>query len=48
MRHVFYAIGHYRSGVLLAPLTAQLLADLVLDGREGPDLALVRPARVGL
>ncbi len=48
MRHVFYAIGHYRSGVLLAPLTAHLLADLVLEAREGPELALVRPARIGL
>ena len=34
MRGVFYATGHYRNGVLLAPLTASLVADLVLDGRE--------------
>ena len=47
-RQVFYATGHYRNGVLLAPLTATLIADLVLDGRQGPDLALVRPARLGL
>lgn len=48
MRQVFYATGHYRNGVLLAPLTASLLADLLLDGREGAELALVRPARLGL
>lgn len=48
LRNVFYAIGHYRNGVLLAPLTAQILADLVLEGRERPELTLVRPARVGL
>ena len=48
MPHVFYATGHYRNGVLLAPLTARLMADLVLDGRTGDDLALVRPARLGL
>jgi glycine oxidase len=48
MRGVFYATGHYRNGVLLAPLTASLVADLVVDGREGPELALVRPARLGL
>ena len=48
MRHVFYATGHYRNGVLLAPLTAALVADLVLDGREGPELASLRPARLGL
>jgi glycine oxidase len=48
MRNVFYATGHYRNGVLLAPLTARLIADLVLDGREGAELALVRPDRLGL
>ena len=48
MRHVFYATGHYRNGVLLAPLTAAMVADLVLDGVQRPELALVSPARVGL
>ena len=47
-RHVFHASGHYRNGVLLAPLTAALVADLLLDGRERPELALVRPDRLGL
>ena len=48
MPGVYYALGHYRNGVLLAPLTASLVADLVLEGRERPELALVRPARFGL
>jgi glycine oxidase len=48
MRGVYYATGHYRSGVLLAPLTAAMIADLVLDGRERAELALVRPDRFGL
>jgi len=48
MRGVFYATGHHRNGVLLAPLTASLVADLVLAGRERPELALVRPDRFGL
>jgi len=48
MRHVFYAAGHYRNGVLLAPLTAALMADLLLDGRDSAELALVRPDRLGL
>ena len=43
-----YATGHYRNGVLLAPLTARLVADLVLDGREDPLLAAVAPARFGV
>lgn len=48
MRGVFYATGHYRNGVLLAPLTAVMLADLVLDGRARSELGLVRPDRFGL
>ncbi len=48
MPRVFHATGHYRNGVLLAPLTAALVADLVLDGREDAALEHVRPARFGL
>jgi glycine oxidase len=48
MRGVYYAAGHYRNGVLLSPLTAKLVADLVLDGRRAPELELVRPDRFGL
>jgi glycine oxidase len=48
MPRVVYATGHYRNGVLLAPLTASLVADLVVDGHEGPGMELMRPARVGL
>jgi glycine oxidase len=48
MPQVFYAGGHYRNGVLLAPLTAGLVADLVLEGRVAPELEAMRPARFGL
>jgi glycine oxidase len=48
MPGVYYATGHYRNGVLLAPLTAVMVADLILNGRERDDLALVRPERFGL
>ena len=48
MRGVYYATGHYRNGVLLAPFTALAIADLILDGRERPELALVTPGRLGL
>lgn len=48
MRGVFYATGHYRNGVLLAPLTAVMMADLILDGQKRPELELVRPSRFGL
>jgi glycine oxidase len=48
MPGVYYATGHYRNGVLLAPLTAKLVSDLVLDGKRDLDLELVRPDRFGL
>jgi glycine/D-amino acid oxidase-like deaminating enzyme len=48
MPGVYYATGHYRNGVLLAPLTAKLVADLVIEGRRDPDLELVRPDRFGM
>jgi glycine oxidase len=48
MRHVFYATGHYRNGILLAPLTASLVADLLLEARTSPELEIMRPSRFGL
>ena len=44
---LMYATGHYRNGVLLAPLTALLVADAMLDGRTDPMLDVVRPSRFG-
>jgi glycine oxidase len=44
---LFYATGHFRNGILLAPLTAQLIADLVLDGHDDPVLAGASPQRFG-
>lgn len=41
-----YATGHYRSGILLAPITADAVADLVLDGRTAVPVAAMRPGRV--
>ncbi len=36
---LYYATGHYRNGILLAPATARALAELVLGGRTSYDLA---------
>jgi glycine oxidase len=44
---VMYATGHYRNGVLLAPLTAQLVADAVLEHRIDPMMELTSPQRFG-
>jgi glycine oxidase len=48
MPGVFYATGHYRNGVLLAPWTASVVADLVLEKGRSSELDLVRPDRFGM
>ena len=47
MPTLVYATGHYRNGVLLAPLTAQLVADAMLEDRMDPMLECVNPGRFG-
>jgi glycine oxidase len=47
MPGLIYATGHYRNGVLLAPLTARAVADLVLDNRDDPLLTPASPQRFG-
>jgi glycine oxidase len=42
-----YATGHFRNGVLLAPLTARVVADLVLENREDAELHTASPQRFG-
>lgn len=42
-----YAIGHYRNGVLLSPLTARLVADTILDNRMDAIMPLIAPSRFG-
>jgi glycine/D-amino acid oxidase-like deaminating enzyme len=41
----FAATGHYRDGILLAPITARVMADLLVDGSCGHDLAAFSPNR---
>jgi glycine oxidase len=45
--NLMYATGHFRNGVLLCPLTAQLVADAVLDDVVDPVLAATSPGRFG-
>jgi glycine oxidase len=47
MPDVMYATGHYRNGVLLSPITAQLVANALLEKRVDPALAVFSPARFG-
>jgi glycine oxidase len=45
--NLMYATGHFRNGILLAPLTADLVARAILDGGVDPMLELTRPQRFG-
>jgi glycine oxidase len=42
---VVMATGHYRNGVLLAPLTADLVTRLIVDNESDPALAVTSPDR---
>ena len=42
---LIHASGHYRNGVLLAPITAKLVGDLIIEGREDPALRDFRADR---
>lgn len=45
---VFYATGHYRNGILLAPVTGELIARAMVDHVVGPSLNMFSPDRFGL
>jgi len=45
---LFYATGHYRNGILLAPVTGELIAEAVITGRVSPLLAAFSPNRFNL
>lgn len=42
---LFYATGHYRNGILLAPITAKLVADLIVENRASAILYNFSPQR---
>ena len=44
-RNVFVAAGHFRNGILLAPITADLISRLIAEGTDDPQLAPFRPDR---
>ena len=45
VKGLYAATGHFRHGILLAPLTAQVMAELILRGRSTFDLAPFSPGR---
>lgn len=45
---VWYATGHYRNGILLAPITGELIAKAIVDKVVSPALNTFSPDRFGL
>ena len=45
---VFYATGHYRNGILLAPVTGELIAEAIVDQVFPPAFSIFSPDRFGL
>jgi len=45
IQNLIFATGHFRNGILLAPITAQLISELVLSGSASRSLELYQPAR---
>ena len=45
---LFYATGHYRNGILLAPITGKVLADAIVEGSMPASLEAFSPNRFGL
>jgi glycine/D-amino acid oxidase-like deaminating enzyme len=44
-KDAFVATGHYRNGILLAPITAKIMADMILDGEVSELAAAFSPDR---
>lgn len=45
---LLYATGHYRNGILLAPITGELIAQAVVEGQISPVMDSFSPDRFGL
>jgi len=45
--NVYVATGHFRNGILLAPITGKLMSQLIMEGRTEMPLEPFRPARFG-
>ena len=43
--NVYLATGHFRNGILLAPITGKLISQLIVEGRTDMPLEPFSPAR---
>jgi glycine/D-amino acid oxidase-like deaminating enzyme len=47
IENLVFATGHFRNGILLAPVTAEVIASLILKGSTARPLEAYRPTRFG-
>ena len=47
IKGLFYATGHYRNGILLAPITGRVIADAIVDGVNPESIQAFSPDRFG-
>ena len=45
LRNLIFATGHFRNGILLAPITAKVIAELILSGTPSHSLDIYSPGR---
>jgi glycine oxidase len=45
IENLVFATGHFRNGILLAPVTAEIIADLILKGSTSRPMEAYRPTR---
>jgi glycine/D-amino acid oxidase-like deaminating enzyme len=45
IENLVFATGHFRNGILLAPVTAEIIADLILRGSTSRPIESYRPTR---
>lgn len=45
VENLIFATGHFRNGILLAPVTAEIIADLILKGSTSRPIEAYRPTR---
>ena len=45
IENLVFATGHFRNGILLAPVTAEIIADLILKGSTSRPIEAYRPTR---
>jgi glycine oxidase len=45
MNGLIFATGHYRNGILLAPITARLIGELIVDEKPSLDISSFSPSR---